>query len=201
MTEAKTTPLNITREMIGPHPDGHDIPHLLSPVLLGRHALAAHFLRHCEHIVELGGHKEPITPFLMHEPKSVLSMDPKMDPLEAELLHGKPCRIRHVASKFQVVDFDLEPFTYGFLILGYSVKGHGEERPDSELLFQLVDNAKCVVIDHVIDFERSETQLPNVLNRGTMREVCRIDLTFDDEIIHGLPYAKRRLLVLEPATT
>jgi hypothetical protein len=199
VTEHHRQPIDITRDMMTPSPEGHDMPHLLAPVLLSRQALAAYFVRECDHVIELGGHKAPITPFLMHGPKSVVSVDPKTDPLEAQLLHGKPCRVRHLATKFQLVNFDVSPGDYGLVILGYSLKGLGEQRPDDEPLFELIDNAKITVIDHVIDHHRADAQLPHVLQRGTVRELFRIDLTFHDEIISGSPYSHRRMLVLEPA--
>lgn len=182
-----------------PHAPPDDIPHLSAPVLTARHALAAHFLRDCEHIVEIGGYKLPITGFLTHQPKSVLSVDPKMEPLEEEELNGAPCRVRHLAQKFQQVSFDLEPFSYGLVILGYSLKPYGERQPDSDQLFGLIDNAARSVIDYMIDLERPEAQLPHLLGRGTLREVHRIDMQFHDKDIGGQPPANRRLLVLEPA--
>lgn len=176
-----------------------DIPHLAAPILTARQALAAHFLRDCEHIVELGGYKKPITDFLTHHPKSVLSVDPKMAALERDELNGAPCRVRHLAVKFQQVDFDLEPGTYGLVILGYSLKPYGPQAPDGDQLFALIDGAKRTVIDHVIDFERSDAQLPQLLGRGTLKEVHRIDMQYYDDDIGGQFPANRRILVLEPA--
>lgn len=175
-----------------------DIPHLAAPILAARHAIAAHFLRDCEHIVEIGGYKLPITGFLTHQPKSVLSVDPKMDPLECDELNGAACRVRHIAQKFQQLEFGPEPYSYGLVILGYSLKPYGERQPDGDQLFELIDNAKRSVIDYMIDLERPEAQLPQLLGRGTLQEVHRIDMQFDDADIGGKPPANRRLLVLEP---
>ncbi len=185
-------------ELMTPSADDHDIPHLLAPVAMSRQVLAAYYLRECKHIVELGGHKAPITPFLMHGPESVVSCDPKINPVETDTLHGKPCRVRHLAAKFQQIEFDVEPYDYGLVILGYSLKPYGDQRPDDMQLFDLIDHAKVTVIDYVHDFERADTQLPQVLERGTLREVCHIDIKLHDDVIAGLPYANRRILVLEP---
>lgn len=176
-----------------------DIPHLAAPVLTARHAIAAHFLKDCEHIVEIGGHLRPITCFLTHQPKTVTCVDPKMEPLTAGELNGAPCRVRHHACKFQQVEFDLEPFTYGLVILGYSLKPYGDTAPDGDQLFQLVDRAKRTVIDYMIDLARPEAQLPRLLDRGTVTEVYRIDMQLHDEVIANTPFANRRLMVLEPA--
>ena len=177
-----------------------NIPHLEAPILTARHALAAHFLRECAHIVELGGYKTPITGFLTHQPESVLSIDPKMEPQEREELNGVPCRIRHIARKFQQVDIDLAPYSYGLVILGYSLKPFGDRQPDANQLFGLVDRARRTVIDYMIDLQRPEVQLPHLLGRGTLRQVHRIDMQFHDEDIGGQPPANRRLLVLEPVS-
>jgi len=179
--------------------DGFDIPHLAAPVLTARHALAAHFLRECPHIVEIGGYKTPITLFLTHAPETVTSIDPKIEPFSADQLNGRPCRVRHLAQKFQEVDIDLTPLSYGLVILGYSLKPYGDEPPDGEKLANLMDRARLTVIDYMIDLERPEAQLPGLMNRGTLRERHRIDMQMHDDLIGGTPFANRRFLVLEPA--
>ena len=179
--------------------DGRDIPHLAAPVLTARQALAAHFLHGCPHIIEIGGYKTPITPFLTHTPETVTSVDPKIEPLSIDELHGEPCRVRHLACKFQEVDFDVEPYDYGLVILGYSLKPFGDEAPDGDRLAGLIDQAGLTVIDYMIDLERPEAQLPGLLNRGTLHQRHRIDMQMHDEVIGGTPFANRRFLVLEPA--
>ena len=179
--------------------DGSDIPHLAAPVLAARHALAAYFLRECRHIIEIGGYKTPITPFLTHTPQTVTSIDPKIEPLSTDELNGRPCKVRHLAQKFQEVDFDLAPHSYGLVILGYSLKPYGDEPPDGEKLAKLIDGARLTVIDYMIDLERPEAQLPGMLNRGTLLERHRIDMQIYDDVIGGTPFANRRFLVLEPA--
>ena len=84
-----------------------NIPHLSGPAAAIRQVLAAHFVRDCPHIVEIGGHLRPVTHYLTHAPLSVLSVDPKTPPLEADELNGHPCRVRHVSAKFQDVDVRL----------------------------------------------------------------------------------------------
>lgn len=176
----------------------NDIPHLAAPILAARQAIAAHFLRECEHIVEIGGYTNPVTGYLTHHPRSVTSIDPKTPPFEADELNGTPCRVRHIARKFQQETFDLDPHTYGLVLLGYSLKPWGDNAPDDDQLFRLADGARRVVIDHVLDFARAEAQLPRLLGRGTLREVHRIDMQFHDKDVGDEPFTNRRLLVLEP---
>src|SRR5262245_45968828 len=85
-----------------------DIRHLSGPGAAIRQVLAAHFVRDCPHVVEIGGHIRPVTGYLTHAPISVLSVDPKTPPFEAEELNGRPCRVRHLARKFQEVDYENE---------------------------------------------------------------------------------------------
>ncbi len=60
------------------------LPHLSGPAAAVRQVLAAHFVRDCEHVVEIGGHIRPVTDYLTHAPRSVLSVDPKTPAYEAD---------------------------------------------------------------------------------------------------------------------
>src|SRR2546426_11697428 len=69
-----------------------------------RYVLAAHFVRHARHIVEIGGYRDNvITNFLTgaHESVTVYSLDAEFDPLERDSLNGTPCRGRHIRDFFQ----------------------------------------------------------------------------------------------------
>lgn len=164
-----------------------------------RQVIAAHFLADCAHVVEIGGHLRPVTPFLHHGPESVLVVDPKVVPYAAEELHGRPCKVRHVDRKFQEVAYDLAPGSYGLVLLGYSLKPYGSREPLGELLFGLIDNARVVVIEYPPALERATSQVPAILARPSTRVRCSIGLSLDDHVIGGSPYAERRLYVLDPA--
>lgn len=177
---------------------GKDLPHLAGPAAAVRQVLAAHFLRDCPHIVEIGGHIRPITPYLTHKPLSVLSVDPKTQPYDAEELNGHPCRVRHLACKFQEATYEHAPFSYGLVLLGYSLKPFGSREPLGQLLFSLIDNARTVVIEYPPELERAASQVPHIVARPTLAAVCTIELTLDDDAITGSLYARRRLHVLKP---
>jgi hypothetical protein len=49
-----------------------------------RYVLAAHHLRHCRHIVEIGGYRTPISSFLRSQHESVTTIDPYIKPLAAD---------------------------------------------------------------------------------------------------------------------
>jgi hypothetical protein len=166
-----------------------------------RQLLAAYFVRDCPHIVEIGGHLSPVTPFLTHQPESVLVVDPKAAPHRADKLHGRPCRVQHVARKFQALNFELAPHSYGLVLLGYSLKKSGGREALGSKLLDLVDHALKVVIEWAPRLERAALQVPHLLNRPNLRQLCRIDFALEDGTIEHSPYAQRRLVVLEPVRT
>lgn len=176
-----------------------DIPHLSGPGAAIRQVLAAHFVRDCPHVVEIGGHVRPVTDYLTHTPLSVLSVDPKTPPLEAEELNGRPCRVRHVSRKFQEVEYDYEPGSYGLVLLGYSLKPFGSREPLGQLLFGLIDNARTVVLEYPPALERASSQVPSILSRPSLKTVCSFEIAIDDAEIGGSSYARRRFHVLKPA--
>jgi len=175
------------------------LPHLAGPAAEIRQVLAAHFVRDCEHVVEIGGHIRPVTAYLTHTPKSVLSVDPKTPDFEAGELNGQPCRVRHVSKKFQEVEYDYSPHTYGLVLLGYSLKPFGKREPLGQLLFSLIDNAKVVVIEYPPELERATSQVPEIVARPTLKQLCQFTLDLQDDAIEGSPYTRRLFHVLHPA--
>jgi hypothetical protein len=178
---------------------GEGLLHLSGPAGAIRQVLAAHFVRDCRHIVEIGGYLMPITGYLAHTPQSVLSVDPKTAAYEADELNGHSCRVRHIARKFQEITYDYTPRSYGLVLLGYSLKPFGSREPLGQLLFSLIDNAKVVVIDYTPDLDRAASQVPAIIGRPTVSVHCSFELVLDDTAIAGSPYAKRRFYVLHPA--
>ncbi len=183
-------------------PAGADprLPHLAGAAAPIRQVIAAHFLRDFRHIVEIGGHRLPITFYLTHNPESVLSVDPGSEPYEADMLNGRPCRVRHLARKFQDVAFDVAPRSYGLALLGFSLRPLGLRPAMHEILFRLVDNAGLIVIDYPLANPRSVEQAETILSRPGFRTDVGVDLTLSDDIIAGSPFARRRLAVLRPVT-
>jgi hypothetical protein len=119
--------------------------------------------------------------------------------MEAETLHGYPCRVRHVARKFQDYDYGAyEPGSYGLVLLGMSLKPFGNREVQGPLFFSLIDNARIVVLDYPPALERSMGIAPSISERPTLRSLASLDLTLEDPQIAGLPFAKRRFIVLEP---
>ena len=173
------------------------LPHLAGPAAAIRQVLAAHFVRSCPHVLEIGGHIRPITPYLTHRPLSVLSVDPKTKPFEAETLNSHPCRVRHVSRKFQEIEYNYQPNSYGLVFLGYSLKPFGRSEPLGELLFSLIGNARIAVIEYSPELERASSQIPHIVNRAGLTVACNFDLQLNDQSIAGSNFARRRFYVLE----
>jgi hypothetical protein len=174
-----------------------DLPHLSGIGASLRQVFAAHFLRACEHVLEIGGHTRPITNCITHHPLSITSIDPKTAAYEAESFNGRPCRVRHISRKFQEVEYDYAPGSYGLVLLGYSLKPFGSRDPLGDLLFSLIDNAKIVVIDYAPALERGALQVPHIVSRSSVRVRTTVDLGLHDPEIAATPYAQRRLYVLD----
>lgn len=180
-------------------PGWQGLEHLSGPSAEVRQVLAAHFLRGCPHVIEIGGHLRPVTPYLTHQPQSVLSIDPKIVPYEAEELNGFPCHVRHVDSKFQHVNYNYAPRSYGLVMLGLSLKPYGSRSATGEKLFSLARNARIVVVDFAVELDRAATQSAELLALPGLSIHCSLELRLDDAMIGGSPYAARRFVVLRPA--
>ena len=177
---------------------GQDDPglvHLRGPGAELRQVIAAHFLKDCPHVVEIGGHLRPITAYLTHHPRSVTVIDPKTIPYEAEALNGQPCRVRHIGRKFQDAAIDLAAGSYGLVMLGYSLKPFGSRPALDARLFALIDGARITVIDYAPALARAADQVPLILARPTVSMVCSLDLVIDDPELRDSPYAHRRFIV------
>ena len=174
------------------------LPHLAGGGASVRQAIAAHFLRDCVHIVEIGGAGAPITDFLTHAPRSVTVIDPKITPFEAATLRGAPCRVRHVAMKLQAHIFEQTDGALGVALLGLSLKPLGSRPAVSDALVALLRRASVVVIDYAPALERAVAQAPALIEAARLSAVVSIDLSITDGVIEQSDYARRKLLVLRP---
>ena len=175
-------------------PAGVLLPHLAGPAASLRQVLAAHALRDCAHVVEIGGAGLPITGFLTHRPVSVTVIDPKIPAFAAEALNGFPCRVRHLASKLQEVDLaPLAPF--GLVLLGLSLKpfGRGEALPP--VLLDLARRAATLVIDYALDLDRAQGQIGVLTAVRAAPPEIDLALTIADPALQEAGFNRRRLLV------
>ena len=170
-------------------PDG--MPHLGGAAASLRQRMAAHFVDGLAHVVEVGGHLSPVSRYLTLVPQSFTCIDPKAEPLDETSLNGKPCRVRHIARKFQDVELALEPGSYGLVFVGYSLKPHGSRDPLGKPLFDLIAGSAVTVIEYALKLDRAASQVG-------MRTIASVDFTLADGVVEQYGYEQRRLIVLQP---
>lgn len=132
-----------------------------------RYVLAAHHLRHCRHIVEIGGYRTPISSFLHSQHESVTTIDPYIAPLAADTLNGAPCRVRHLPMMFE--DYTLTGKEDCFLYIGLDYYDE-ENRPACGLLREVVHGFQTVVVDYAARYPTGATcfqalELPSAFDR------------------------------------
>ncbi|MBX9908236.1 MAG: hypothetical protein K2Z25_05935 [Beijerinckiaceae bacterium] len=175
-------------------PAGVLLPHLAGPAACLRQVLAAHAVRDCAHVVEIGGAGLPITGFLMHRPASVTVIDPKIPAFAAEALHGFACRVRHLAAKLQEVDLaPEEPF--GLVLLGLSLKPFGRAEAVPPVLLDLAGRATMLVIDYALDLDRAQGQIGALTAVRTAPPIIDLALTIAEPALQEAGFGRRRFLV------
>lgn len=184
-------------------PDFEDvIGYLLTDAAQARYVLAAHYVRNCRHIVEIGGFKTPITKFVTTVPESILVLDPQVDEFHADTLYGEPCRVDHVAAPFQDYGFEAPAGGYGLVILGVSLrffsKDEAKKKIELDSILAAIAGAEIAVLEYPIDWQRGEENVEQIL--ATARGRVRLSIDLDMGANEGMhdTYFKRRFMVVEP---
>jgi hypothetical protein len=177
---------------------GVRLPHLSGAGAAMRQVMAAHVLRGCREVIEIGGAGLPITGFLTHRPAAVTVIDPKIAPFEAEVLNGAPCRVRHIAAKLQALRIVPASRPYGLVLLGLSLKPFGAKPAIDEPLIGLARGAAVIVIDYALSLERAQAQVPALLALDGFAMVLDLALRLADATLAGTGFAERRFLVMQP---
>lgn len=151
--------------------------YLTSEAFQTRYVLAAHFVKDCANIIEVGGYKTPITTFLTGKHDSVLVLDPLTEPYEAHMLYGRIGSVSHIPIGFGEAVINIENLgNYGLVMLGMAI------RDDHAKLFDLVKRAAVVVIEFPPDFEPS-AKLFHAIISTTGRKIALqlgLDMTGND---------------------
>lgn len=180
--------------------------YLDTEALRTRYVLAAHFVRECRSVVEIGGYRgNVITSFLrgQHEHVTVFSLDEEFEPFEREELNGAPCCVRHVRDFFQShLETPLKAdASLGVVILGLEL--HGALPP----LLTLLKRSQVVVLEASADYPPGVAVMDEILSAVPARTICRIDLDLSgnepllrEELQSNMnrPFWRRRMHVLEP---
>jgi hypothetical protein len=178
-----------------------DMDYLESEAAQSRCVIAAHVMRHCPHVLEIGGFTTPISLFLTGHHESVTVIDPLMRAYASDHLNGYPCQVRHVPKSFQQASFDIEG-EYGFVMLGASLKHFSEDllqkEQEWEMLVNLISGAQVSVIEAAIDWPLGKGALDKLLEIPNIKIRTSIDLDLSANPGMDPDHYRRRLLVLEP---
>lgn len=170
------------------------LPHLSSPAAPLRQVLAAHAVRHCPHVIEIGGAGLPITGFLHHRPASVTVIDPKIPAFAAETLNGAPCRVRHLAAKLQQVPLAPPDQPFALVLLGLSLKPFGAKAAMPPELLALARAASVLVIDYALDLHRAKNLIGTLLATREDAPTIDLEITINDAAMARAGYDRRRWL-------
>lgn len=184
-------------------PDAYpDMDYLTTEAAQTRCVIAAHFVRDCPHVVEIGGFSTPITMYLTGAHESVTVFDPLMRDYEAGSLNGAPCRLRHVSRSFQASDFDFEPGSYGLVMLGSSLKHFSDDAAERERqwtrLAGIVERARVAVVEGAVDWPLGRAALERLGSLRSMRTRVSLDMDLCGNPRMDTDHYRRRLLVLAP---
>ena len=173
--------------------------HLRSEAFSVRNVLAAHFVRDCPTVIEIGGLHTPIDRYLTGHHVSVMVVDPFIREAVRDELNGHPCCVRHVRARFQDLIWTVREPDYGLVILGLDLKRLSED--DEQLLFELVRGARRTVIEFPPSWDPSRRQYTRLLAATEVDELvgARIDLAgndFGDLTNSWPPRVERELHVL-----
>jgi hypothetical protein len=179
-----------------------DMNYLLSEGAICRYLIAAHHLRSCPQVVEIGGFKTPITRFLTHHPQSVVVVDPLIEPFRSDELHGRPCRVEHVRTTFQAHEFSLPAGGYGLVLLGASMKYFSEDdarrRQEWAKLRALVANAQVAVLEHPVQWPLGREIVKRLLAAIDHDLVVSVDLDLKRSPGMDGDHFLRRLRIVKP---
>jgi hypothetical protein len=178
-------------------PAGVLLPHLAGPGACLRQVLAAHAVRDCPHVVEIGGAGLPITGFLTHRPDSVTVVDPKIPAFEGDRLNGAPCIVRHVRAKLQEIAITPSG-PYALVLLGLSLKPFGSSDATAPALLALAAAARVLVIDYALDLPRAQGQIGALTGARRARPTIDLAMTTDDDGLREAGFDRRRFLVFGP---
>jgi len=181
-------------------PPTTDWRYLTAEAFRTRSVLAAHYVRECDTVVEIGGWRSPIDRFLTGAHGLVVVVDPFVHDAERNELNGAPSRVRHVRARFQDLRWQVvRPKGYGLVMLGLELEGLSEN--DYAMLFELVENANVTVVEFPTSWDSSRAQFERIRSNVTATERLRVklDLGGNDlgDLSHSWPArVERELYVL-----
>lgn len=168
-----------------------------------RNILAAHYVRDCPTVIELGGGETAFDAFATARHDAIFIVDPFIRESRKSTLNGDPCDVWRVRARFQDIEWTIRrPFEYGLIALGLELQGLGAD--DYAALYRLVDGARVTVIEFPTSWGPSNEQYQLIRRHTRTRErmTCKLDLDGND--LGNLenswpPRCDREIHVLVPA--
>ncbi len=201
---ARAGDVEVTRK-----PDAPELPplqmgwrYLESEAFSMRGVIAAHWLRPCGTVIELGGYRTSVAPLLTGAHRAVLVVDPHGPEEERSAAGGRPCRVVFVRARFQDLAWSVpRGADYGLVMLGLEL--HGLDEGDWRELCRLVDGARVTVIEFPPSWAPSCEQFERIRasTRTRVRFQTTLELSGNDlgDLSGSWPArTERRLFVLEP---
>lgn len=176
--------------------------YLYSEAYQSRYALAAWWMRDCEHVFEIGGYKTPIDQFITHRVATITSIDPRTENYFAIHDHFDlgyaTCITRHQAKFPDQKFLAVEPKSYGLVVLGLEL--HLDDAGWGEF-FDLVCNSKRTVFDVVTDHIHSVNQFDKIMaaTKAKIEMQVTLDLSgndFGDLTDSAPPKTTRKMVVV-----
>ena len=171
-------PLGVARKPDVPvlEPPATRWPYLESAAFRLRGAVAAHFVRRCPTVVEIGGGRTPMDGYLDDAGVEVIVVDPFLPDVERPLKHSG--RARHVRGRFQDIVWDVRrPGGFGLVMLGLELLDMGEE--DFANLYALIDAAAVTVLEFAATFATPREQYGLIRANTVVEETLRFTYDLD----------------------
>jgi hypothetical protein len=151
--------------------------YMASEVFQARYLVAASYLRHCSHILEIGGCSTPITNYLRDAHASVTVVDPLVEPMQAETLNDRPCVVRHIPQRLE--DYTPTGRENGFIVLGMPYL-------PLERVLGIMRGCEVSVLEFPVAFLPSCLMFKAVLESGHFDVAARIVFDLSQNDIGGL---------------
>lgn len=171
--------------------------YLESDPFKARQILAAHHLKDCKNILEVGGYKTPITQFLQGYHESVTVVDPLAKPYSCDTLNGKHCEVRHLPIKIE--EHKPKGNEDGFLFLGMEEISQDA----SARIIDIMKKCKVNILEFAPSWFPAAKEFNKILETGFFHVDKRIILdlsgnNFGDLTDSYAPHPIRHMYLLVP---
>jgi len=137
----------------------HDYPNLLTDALRARQVLAAWYIRHCRHIIEVGGWRNPISEYSVGAHETITVIDPLIDDLASS--DGRAI-VRHIRGKIE--DYQPSGDEDALVMLGFEGWGH----LDRECILRLLRRVRVTVLEASTSHPPAQASIREIIERDDL---------------------------------